>query len=70
MATIDARGTYTITGGTGRYAGATGKGSYTEKRLLVGQRNRAGQCLSGPNSMPQSVTATAVMVGTINLPND
>ena len=66
-ATIDARGTYTINGGTGLYVDATGKGTYTEKRVLVGQRSPAGKCLSGPNSMPQSVTATAVMFGTINL---
>ena len=67
MATIDARGTYTINGGTGRYTGATGNGTYTEKRILVGQRSPAGKCISGPNSTPQSVTATAAMVGTINL---
>lgn len=67
MATIDARGTYTITGGTGPYAGATGKGTYTEKRILVGQRSPAGKCISGQNSTPQSVTATAAMVGTISL---
>jgi hypothetical protein len=66
-ATIDARGAYTINGGTGPYAGATGKGTYTEKRVLIGQRSPAGKCLSGPNSMPQSVTATAAMIGTISL---
>jgi len=66
-ATIDARGTYTITGGTGHYTGATGKGTYTEKRVLVGQRSPAGTCLGGPNSMPQSITATTLMVGTVNL---
>lgn len=65
-ATIDARGTYTITGGTGRYADATGNGTYTEKRVLLGQRSPAGTCLAGLNSTPQSVTATAAMVGTIN----
>jgi len=66
-ATIDARGTYTIYGGTGPYAAATGKGTYTEKRVLVGQRSPAGKCLNGQNSTPQSVTATATMIGTINL---
>lgn len=66
-ATIDAGGTYTINGGTGPYAGATGKGTYTEKRVLLGRRSPAGTCLAGPNSMPQSVTATAAMVGTIGL---
>ena len=66
-ATIEAGGTYTITGGTGPYASATGKGTYTEKRVLVGQRSQAGTCLGGPNSTPQSVTATAAMVGTISI---
>jgi hypothetical protein len=66
-ATIDARGTYTINGGTGRYTGATGKGTYTETRLLIGQRSPAGKCLSGQNSTPKSVTAVATMIGTVSL---
>lgn len=67
-ATIDARGTYTIRGGTKRYAGATGKGTYTETRLLLGQRSPAGKCLNGPNTPPERVTAVATMHGTISLP--
>ena len=66
-ATIDARGTYTIHGGSGRYAGATGKGAYTETRLLLGQRSPAGKCLAGPNSTPKTITAIATMRGTISL---
>lgn len=67
-ATIDARGTYTISGGTGPYAHATGNGTYTETRTLIGARNSAGACIGGPNSTPASVTATATMIGTIKLP--
>jgi hypothetical protein len=66
-ATIDARGTYTIRSGTRQYAGATGKGAYTETRLLLGERSPAGKCLSGPNSTPETVIAVATMRGTISL---
>ena len=67
-ATIDSRGIYTIRGGTRRYAGATGKGTYTETRLLLGARSTAGKCLSGPHSTPKTITAVATMHGTISLP--
>jgi hypothetical protein len=66
-ATINAGGTYTIHGGTGLYAAAAGKGTYTEKRLLLGERNPAGKCLGGPNSTPKSITAVATMIGTLSL---
>ena len=67
-ATIDASGVYTIRGGTRRYAGATGKGTYTETRLLLGRLSPAGKCLNGPNTTPEKVTAVATMRGTISLP--
>ena len=67
-ATIDARGAYTISGGTGPYARATGRGTYTETRVLVGARNSAGACVGGPNSTPSSVTVVATMMGTVTLP--
>lgn len=66
-ATIDARGTYTIRGGTGPYARANGTGTYTETRILIGQRNSTGACIGGPNSTPASVTVVARMVGTVAL---
>src|SRR6185312_16892099 len=37
-------GTYTIHGGTRRYRHATGKGTFTEHRTYIGQRNRTGHC--------------------------
>jgi hypothetical protein len=67
-AAINSRGTYTIHGGSGMYAHAAGKGTYTETRLLIGARSTTGKCLSGPNSTPKTITAVATMHGTINLP--
>lgn len=37
-------GTYKITGGTGRYRGATGSGTYTERGAGIGRRNAQGVC--------------------------
>ena len=42
-------GTWTITGGTGAYAGATGSGTFVEHGNLVGARDRNGVC-QGPDS--------------------
>jgi hypothetical protein len=66
-ATINARGTYTIRGGTGVYSHARGEGTYTEKRLLTGRRSPAGTCLAGPSAKPKSITAVATMRGTATL---
>jgi hypothetical protein len=44
-ATRDIRGTYTITGGTGAYRSATGKGTFSEHGAGIGVRNSNGKCL-------------------------
>lgn len=42
-------GTFTITGGTGAYAGATGDGTFVVRGTLVGARDDHGEC-QGPDS--------------------
>lgn len=42
-------GTFTITGGTPAYAGASGEGTFVDRGTLIGARDRAGHCL-GPDS--------------------
>jgi hypothetical protein len=44
-ATRDIRGTYTITGGTGAYRSATGKGTFREHGAGIGARSSSGKCL-------------------------
>jgi hypothetical protein len=44
-ATRDIRGTYTITGGTGAYRSATGKGTFREQGAGIGVRSSSGKCL-------------------------
>lgn len=39
------RGTFTITGGTGAYEGATGNGKFMEGGIAIAQRTRSGNCL-------------------------
>jgi hypothetical protein len=42
--TLHARGTYRITGGTGKYAGIRGHGKFVVSILLVAARNSNGRC--------------------------
>lgn len=44
-ATAVNRGTYTISGGTGAYRGATGGGTFHEHGAAIGARGRDGACL-------------------------
>src|SRR3954447_24700714 len=47
--TAHASGTWTITGGSGAYAGASGHGTFTGSGTIVGARDARGRCL-GPDS--------------------
>src|SRR5258708_27910794 len=38
-------GTYTISGGTGKYKGITGDGKFTFTLLAIGAKNRQGKCV-------------------------
>ncbi len=55
-------GTFEVTGGTGRYAGATGGGTFTDRGVLVGRR--------GPEGCSEEGFFRAVIraTGTITLP--
>jgi hypothetical protein len=48
------RGTFTITGGTGAYEGATGEGTFTQGGIAIAQRTRSGKCL-GEKTPPNDV---------------
>jgi hypothetical protein len=56
-------GTFTVAGGTGRYAGASGGGTFTARGLVIFDRV-AGGCSEEPRSFFAVVTAT----GTISVP--
>lgn len=61
-ATITERGTFKIVGGTKHYTHATGNGTYTNRRHLIGARTRNGKC-AGRNAPPQAVYDTVVLTG-------
>lgn len=65
----DRGGSFTIRGGTGRYAHASGHGTYVEKRLLVGARSSSGACLLSPTSPvpPRLATSVDHLTGTLRL---
>jgi len=56
-------GTFSVTGGSGRYAGASGRGTFTARGLVIFDRV-AGGCSEEPRSFFAVVTAT----GTISVP--
>jgi hypothetical protein len=62
-------GTFTITGGSGTYRGATGKGTFTYGGTAIAQRTRTGRCL-GDKTPPSGVVlyVTAKMVGNVTVP--
>ena len=63
-------GTFTITGGTGAYQGASGKGTLTVGGLVMAQRTKTGRCLG--ERTPRSNTVFYVKVkltGTATLPS-
>jgi hypothetical protein len=61
-ATITERGTFKIVGGTRHYAHATGNGTYTNHRKLIGARTPNGTC-AGRNAPPQAVYDKIVLTG-------
>ena len=46
------RGTYSISHGTGRYAGISGHGTYVLRLLSIARRNAHGQCNTNQNALP------------------
>jgi len=66
LLTINQHGTYTLTSGTGSYAGITGSGKYQLSILAIGARNSAGQCskTKAPVAFHQVINAS----GPVTLP--
>ena len=60
------RGTFTITGGTGAFRGASGKGTYDRTGVLIGARSASGVCL-GQKAKPKASYATVTMIGTASV---
>ena len=66
---IDVSGTWEISGSSGRYAGATGSGTFTARGLIVTGRDATGTCLAlDAVTEPVAYTEIARGTGTASLP--
>lgn len=66
---IDVRGTWEISGSSGRFAGATGSGTFTARGLIVTGRDSTGACLAlDVVTDPVVYTEIARGTGTASLP--
>lgn len=61
------RGSFTIRGGTGPFAGAHGAGTYLRHGVLYGARNKSGACL-GRNAPIARTSVHLTMTGNVALP--
>jgi hypothetical protein len=59
-------GTFTITGGTGKYTHATGRGTFTDTGVLIGARDGNGTCL-GQHAQPRAIYVDVTLTGTARL---
>jgi hypothetical protein len=64
-AALVGRGTFSITAGTGAFAGATGQGTYVRSGTLIGRRSSAGTCL--PKATPAASYVMIKLAGTAAL---
>jgi hypothetical protein len=66
LLTVNEHGTYTLTGGTGSYAGITGSGKYQLSILGIAARNSKGKCSMSkpPLAFHQVINAS----GPVSLP--
>jgi hypothetical protein len=57
------KGTFTLGGGTGKYAGIHGSGTYVTSIVAVATKNHAGQCkhLQAPHTFQGTTTATGTV---------
>jgi hypothetical protein len=61
-ATASGGGTFTITGGTGAYRRASGKGTFTSNGVMIGARDSHGNCLA--KTQPTINYVTVTLIGT------
>ena len=62
------KGTFTVTGGSGKYKGATGSGTYLLSIIAIGPKLKSGACNPSENAVPLVWHQQINAVGKIKLP--
>jgi hypothetical protein len=66
MFTFNAKGTYKLSGGTGKYKGITGKGTYTASVIGIGPKLKSGAC--NQNANPVALQQVIDATGSVKIP--
>lgn len=61
-------GSWTISGGSGAYRGATGRGTYERHGVLYGAHSASGACI-GRSAPPARTRERIVLTGSVTLPS-
>ena len=65
---ITEKGTFKITGGTGRYKGASGTGTYLMNLVGIGAKLKSGACNPSQSAVPVAWHQEINAVGSVKLP--
>ncbi len=65
---ITEKGTYKLTGGTGKYKGVSGSGTYALSIIGIGAKLKSGACNPSQNAVPLAWHQEINAVGKIKLP--
>jgi hypothetical protein len=65
--TFSGKGTFKFSGGTGKYKGISGHGTFTMSVMGIGPKLKSGACNPNPNAVPVAFQQVVDATGTITL---
>jgi hypothetical protein len=65
---FNGKGTFKLSGGTGKYKGISGKGTFTLSVIGMGPKLKSGACNPNPNAIPVALHQQVNATGSVKLP--